>query len=896
MFGMSQQLDTSFLQSLDLMKAANLGVSVSLFNGAGFVKKLDEQNLFEKLNVGCKRDDGICRKSMNRRNDVHRPSSEHESLLVNLSHELKKDVGICGILENVKNRSVKCSPLDRNIVGKEKRKCLGKWVSYGGCIPSILQALDTVNDLDEALKPWEESLNNKERSIILKEQSNWERALEIFEWFKGKGCYELNVIHYNIMLRTLGKARKWDQVEKLWGEMESKRIMPTNSTYGTLIDVYSKGGLKEEALLWLDKMNKQGLQPDEVTMGIVVQTFKKAGEFEKAKKFFEKWSSGKLVNDERKVTPNNTLPQNCSSSYTYNTLIDMYGKSGQLKEASATFSQMLKEGIVPNTVTFNTMIHICGNHGHLEEVSALMLKMEELQCPPDTRTYNILISLYAKNDSIHRAAGYFANMKEVGLEPDFVSYRTLLYAFSIRHMVGEAEALVMEMDERGLEVDESTQSALTRMYLDAGLLETSWSWFMRFHLGGQMTSECYAANIDAFGEQGHLLVAEKAFHCCLSRQKLSVVEFNVMIKAYGIGKEYGKACELFDSMENHGISPDKCTYNSLIQILAGAKLPHRAKCFVRKMQEAGLVNDCIPYCAVISSFAKLGQLEMGEEVFQEMVGCDIRPDIIVFGVLINAFAEVGSTKKATNYVNAMKAAGFSGNSVIFNSLIKLYTKVGQLQEAEETYQLLQSSGVGPDVYSSNCMIDLYSERNMVGKAEEFFEGLKQRGEANEFSFAMMLCMYKKIGQFPQAIAIAHEMHDLGLLSDVLSFNNVIGLYASDGRLKEAAETFFQMINLGVQPDDSTFRSLGVILVKCGASKEAVGQLELAREKDAQQGIHAWIATLRSMMVVGNDELQPCDKVKFIFELDPDLENIPEYDLGFVNEPQKVFPSICRTEV
>lgn len=83
----------------------------------------------------------------------------------------------------------------------------------------------------------------------MKEQTRWERAVVIFEWFKSKECYELNVIHYNIMLRILGKARKWRYVQSLWEEIIRKGIKPINSKYGTLIDVYNKGGLKVHALL-----------------------------------------------------------------------------------------------------------------------------------------------------------------------------------------------------------------------------------------------------------------------------------------------------------------------------------------------------------------------------------------------------------------------------------------------------------------------------------------------------------------------------------------------------------------------------------------------------------------------------------------------------------------------
>ncbi|MCD9644895.1 hypothetical protein HAX54_033419 [Datura stramonium] len=118
-------------------------------------------------------------------------------------------------------------------------------------------------------------------------------------------------------------------------------------------------------------------------------------------------------------------------------------------------------------------------------------------------------------------------MKDASLEPDAVTYRTLLYAFSIRNMVSEAEKLILEMDKKDLQI---------------GLNSLR-----------KMSSECYSANIDAFGERGHILEAERAFNCCREGKRLTVLEFNVMIKAYGISKKFNEACYLFDSMK-HGLS------------------------------------------------------------------------------------------------------------------------------------------------------------------------------------------------------------------------------------------------------------------------------------------------------------------------------------------------------
>ncbi|KAI4367980.1 hypothetical protein MLD38_016600 [Melastoma candidum] len=728
-------------------------------------------------------------------------------------------------------------------------KCSTKCSRYGGIIPAILQALDMFEDLDEAFGPWEDRMSCKERSIILKEQSSWERAWDIFEWFKRKRCYEANVIHYNIMLRILGRAQKWGYVEQLWDEMIANGVEPVNSTYGTLIDAYSKGGRREVALAWLGKMNKQGMVPDEVTMGIIVQMYKKAGEFGKAENFFKKWSNGGFSQDS--AISENTIHidgvRNVHlSSQTYNTLIDTYGKAGQIEEASDMLNQMLKEGILPTTVTLNTLIHMNGNNGKLEELDELMGKMEELRCVPDTRTYNILISIYTKLGDIYKANSYFEKMKKAGLEPDVVSYRTLLRAYSTRRLVSEAEDLMREMNDRGLEFDEYTQSALLRMYIDAGMLEKSWSWFMRFHLKGDMSSECYAADIDAYGQRGLVEFAERAFFCREKHARLTLLEFNVMIKAYGIANNHEKACQLFDSMESQGVEPDKCSYNSLIQILSTADLPRRAMPYLKMMQEAGLVSDCIQYCALMSNFVRLDELETAEDLYKEMLRNDVPRDIVVYGVLINAFAEAGNIEKVTSYVDEAKEAGLTLNNVIYNSLIKLYTKVGHLREAEIAYRMLQSSETGADVYSSNCMIDLYSKRAMLEEGRSVFRDLKNRGIANEFTYVMMLCLYRRIGRTDKAFQIAKRMREFGLLKDPMSYNQVLGVYILDGRIREAAVTFKEMNAAGISPDDSTFRLLGLLLTRCGISKHAIGKMEVSAKRDLNVGIQAYLSALSAI--------------------------------------------------
>ncbi|KAL0295736.1 UNVERIFIED_CONTAM: hypothetical protein Scaly_3090400 [Sesamum calycinum] len=93
------------------------------------------------------------------------------------------------------------------------------------------------------------------------------------------------------------------------------------------------------------------------------------------------------------------------------------------------------------------------------------------------------------------------------------------------------------------------------------------------------------------------------------------------------------------------------------------------------------------------------------------------------------------------------------------------------------------------------------------------------------------------------------MRELGLMRDLLSYNHVLGLYASD---KDAVATFDEMLKSLIKPDDSTFKSLGIILLKCGVPKNAIEKLELIRKEDTERGLQAWTSTLSSVIDMDDD--------------------------------------------
>lgn len=794
----------------------------------------------------------------------------------------------------------------------------GKKKRYGGVLPSILRSLESDNDIEKTLTSFCESLNPKEQTVILKEQRNLERLVRVFEFFKLQKNYVPNVIHYNIVLRAHGRAQRWDELRRYWIEMAKNGVLPTNNTYGMLVDVYGKAGLVTEALLWIKHMRLRGLFPDEVTMNTVVRVLKDAGEFDRAHRFYKDWCVGRIELEDLEFDDTCDFKNGSDSvpvsfkhflstelfkiggriigspraeslvrkprlTSTYNTLIDLYGKAGRLGDAADVFAGMLKSGVAMDTITFNTMIFTCGSHGHLSEAESLLDKMEERGITPDTRTYNIFLSLYASVGNIDAAIKCYRKIREVGLFPDTITHRAMLHELCGRTMVKEAEAIIEEMDKSSQPIDEHSLPGIIKMYINKGLLDRAKSLLDKCQFESGLSSRTRAAILDAFAEKGLWTEAEALFHR-MRGQRRDILEYNVMIKAYGKGKLYEKAFSLFKSMRNHGTWPDECTYNSLIQMFSGADLVDQARDLLGEMKGAGFKPQCLTFSSIVACYARLGQLSDAVDVYQEMVNEGVKPNEVVYGAMINGYAEAGKVEKALEYFYKMEECGISANQIVLTSLIKVYSKLGCFDSAKQLYQKMMDLEGGPDVIASNSMISLYAELGMISEAELVFNNLREKGSADGVSYATMMYLYKSMGMLDEAIDVAEEMKESDLLRDPMSYNQVMACYASNGQLLECGKLLHEMIGQKLLPDDGTFKILFTVLKKGGLPTEAVMQLESSYQEGRPYARQAVITSVFSIVGLHALGLQSCEIfTKADVALDSFAYNVAIYAYGSSGE-------------
>lgn len=835
-------------------------------------------------------------------------------------------------LQCVVNTLVQPPKKSASINGKKKK-------TFGGYLPSILRSLDTEDDVEKALNLYSGKLGPKEQTIILKEQGSWERVVIVFDWMRAQPDYVPNVIHYNVVLRTLGRAQRWDELRLCWIEMARDGILPTNNTYSMLIDVYGKAGLVNESLLWIKHMRVRGIFPDEVTMNTVVKVLKDAGEFDRADRFYKDWCVGKVdfqdidVDDDMDEFASESLSKAISLKHflstqlfkiggryslseglvvpementvrkprltaTYNTLIDLYGKAGRLNDAAEVFAEMLRTGVAPDTITFNTMIHTCGSHGHLSEAETLLSKMEERGLSPDTKTYNTLLSLHAQAGNMDAALQWYRKIRKVNLYPNVVTHRAVLHMLCEKQMVQEVKTVIREMEECHLCIDEHSIPGIVKMYVNDGLIEEARTFFEKCWVRGGLSSKTYAAIMDVYAEKGLWGEAEVVFYSKrdLAGQKKDVLEYNVMIKAFGKAKLYERAFSAFKGMRNFGTWPDDCTYNSLIQMFAGGDLLDQAKDVLTQMQESGLTPHHRTFSAMIAGYARLGLLSDAINILQEMSKAGLKPNEVVYGALINGFAEAGRTDEALYYYRRMEDDGVTANQIVLTSLIKAYSKGGYIEEAKEMYKLMQQFEGGPDIVASNSMISLYADVGIVSEAKLIFDNLRQKGNADGVTFATMMKLYKNMGMLDEASEVAEEMKQSGLLTDCASFNKVMACYATNGQLGDCGELLYDMATLKILPDNSTFKVLFTVLKKGGVPSEAVKQLEACYREGKPYARQAVITCVFSVVGLHAFAIELCRVfTKAGVPLDRFAYNAAIYAYGACGQTEKALNLFMRMQ-
>jgi pentatricopeptide repeat protein len=109
----------------------------------------------------------------------------------------------------------------------------------------------------------------------------------------------------------------------------------------------------------------------------------------------------------------------------------------------------------------------------------------------------------------------------------------------------------------------------------------------------------------------------------------------------------------------------------------------------QQMQQAGMSPNRFTFLPVLNACASLRAIENGRRVHEEIIQTGYESDVIVGSSLIDMYAKCGSMEDAHRVFNRMPTR----NAISWTSMIQGYVRCGEGKRALELFWQMQQDGV-----------------------------------------------------------------------------------------------------------------------------------------------------------------------------------------------------------
>ncbi|OVA12301.1 Pentatricopeptide repeat [Macleaya cordata] len=381
--------------------------------------------------------------------------------------------------------------------------------------------------------------------------------------------------------------------------------------------------------------------------------------------------------------------------------------------------------------------------------------------------------------------------------------------------------------------------------------------------------------INLYAKCGEMEAAQEVFNGMHHRNSVS---WNAMISGYCLNRRFHEALLLFREMTETGPCPDQSTYLSALRASVGSGNPRHGEQIHTYVVKTGFFEYLKVGNALINMYAKLGNLEDAETVYEIMVekdevswnsiitanaqnGCSnrallllvemqqkgLRPDEFAFGsvlgssdkpvikelhaqitkggyerdvfvmtTLLDAYSSCGSLQDAYLVFNKIP----DRNTVAWNTIIAAYTENGCIKQGLQLFQQMGEKDIHPDEYTIASLLKAMAVRERIEEGKQLHViAIKLGLYRNTLVGNTLITMYSKHGE----VSYSRQAFENIAEADLVSWNSMIQSYVQNDRSEEALAFFLDMKLSGIEPDEFTFIEILAVcaMLSCPKTGKAI---------------------------------------------------------------------------
>lgn len=384
----------------------------------------------------------------------------------------------------------------------------------------------------------------------------------------------------------LGQA---EQAFKMYHHMKESSVKPNHYVYVAIIKACINVEGLEEGKAIHSHIIESGFELNVIVSNTLIDMYVKCGNLKDARRVFDKSTNRSVV--------------------TWTAMISGYSLHGHGEEALMLFQQMQLKGMDPTNVTLISILKACSSIAALDKGKVIHSHITEKGLESNIFIGNTLLDMYAKSGSLEDAHNVFSQLGD----RDIVTWSAMIAGCAQHEQGHQALRVFQQMQQEGIKPNRVTFISVLKgcsnvAALDQGKLIHAHiikSSFESDLLVGSTLVEMYA-------KCGNLKDAHSVFQKIPNR---NVVTWTAMLAGYALHGHYRLVLEYFDSMQQERCKPNDVTFVCLLSACSHlGLLAQGCYHFESMMDKHGIIPTVEHYYGLVDLFGRVGHLHEAEHI------------------------------------------------------------------------------------------------------------------------------------------------------------------------------------------------------------------------------------------------------------------------------------------
>lgn len=301
-----------------------------------------------------------------------------------------------------------------------------------------------------------------------------------------------------------------------------------------------------------------------------------------------------------------------------------------------------------------------------------------------------------------------------------------------------------------------------------------------------------------------------AYRCFCKMLVRDVFSWTLLITGYAKNGDNEQALELFWSMEQEGVRPNKVTFLSILKsctYLLNVRIIHAS------VVQEGCESDDFVVSTLLDVYAKCASIDDAFVLFKKVAKCNVVP----WNAMIAGFAQQKLHDRAFTLFSQMQTESVKPDDVTYLNLLKSCINYDCLEDGRKVHASLVENDMDSVHFIANTIVDMYAKCMSMTDAQHTFKNLSNR---DIVSWSVMIAGHVQSGRADKALYLFEQMQLSGIKPNKVTYMGALKACASLPSLKKGQHIHLDIVLNQFEHDPFVGSSLVDMYSKCGCIQDA----------------------------------------------------------------------------